>query len=51
MNFCTVTGKVAEYSKICLFLARKLMISSISTTKSWESSLSAFKRQRIKTMK
>lgn len=42
MNFCTLNGKVAEYSRICLCLGKKLKISSIICTKSWDRSLSAY---------
>jgi len=34
MNFCTLRGKVAEYSRICRCLGRKLSISSIMAMKS-----------------
>lgn len=42
MNFCTLSGKVAEYSKICLCLGKELSISSIICTKSCDRSLSAY---------
>lgn len=42
MNFCTLMGKVAEYSRIWRSFGKKLIISSIRTTKSWESNLSAY---------
>jgi hypothetical protein len=41
INFCTLRGKVAEYSKICLFLGSVRIISSIICTKSCDNNLSA----------
>ena len=41
MNSFTVTGNVAEYSRICLFLGMKLMSCEMTGWNSGESSLSA----------